>query len=344
VYFVNRMYKHFVLFIFSVLFLASCNSDNEECVFQPEDAAPVSLDFEMLQDSLVNISSKGSLVKFLTHHPALRDHIFRRAEYQDDSVFVNEIFNRLTNPHLDTLNLEIKRVFGDASTLKDQFEKAFSNLKYYYPDFTPPKVQTVISGLLDNDLLVTDSLIIVSLDYFLGRDAKYRPKMYDYLLRKYDPNDIVPSCMLIYGISNRFNKTEQSDQTVLADMVTYGKAFYFAKRMLPCEPDSVFIWYSPEEISGSRKNEDLIWARFIESEVLFSTNKKVKQDYLGERPITIQVGEKCPGRIGQWVGWRIVNKYSESHPEIKLPHLMSLDDAEKILQGSRYATLHKINR
>ena len=25
------------------------------------------------------------------------------------------------------------------------------------------------------------------------------------------------------------------------------------------------------------------------------TNHKVKQDYLGERPVTIQVGEKCPG-------------------------------------------------
>ncbi|HEX6224295.1 MAG TPA: gliding motility lipoprotein GldB [Chryseolinea sp.] len=331
------MSKYFVPFIFLLLVVAACNSEKEEaCVFQPEQSPPVSLSFEMLQDSLVNISSKGALIKFLTRHHALRDHIFRRAEYQDDSVFVNALYERLTNPHMDTLNFEIKRVFGDATTLKSQFEEAFANIKYYYPDFTPPKVQTVISGLLDNDLLVTDSLIIVSLDYFLGRDAKYRPKFYDYLLRKYDPNDIVPSCMLIYGIGSRFNKSQQNDQTVLADMITYGKAFYFAKHMLPCEPDSVFIWYTPEEISGSRQNEHLIWARFIESQVLFSTNKKVKQDYLGERPVTIQVGEKCPGRIGQWVGWRIVNKYAESHPEVTLPRLMALEDAQKIFKESRY--------
>jgi len=337
VYFVNSMYKHLALFIFPLLLFASCNSaDEEACAFEPENATPVSLDFEMLQDSLVNVSSKSGLIKFLTLHPALRDYIFRRSEYKDDSLFVTQLYDRLTNPHMDTLNLEIKRVFGDASVLKAQFEKAFSNLKYYYPDFTPPKVQTVITGLLDNDLLVTDSLIIVSLDYFLGRDAKYRPKFYDYLLRKYDPNDIVPSCMLIYGISNRFNKNQQNDQTVLADMMTYGKAFYFAKHMLPCEPDSVFIWYTPEEIHGSRKNEDLIWARFIESQVLFSTNKKVKQDYLGERPVTIQVGEKCPGRIGQWVGWRIINKYAESHPDLELPNLMSTEDAQKIFRDSRY--------
>ena len=91
-YFINSMYKNFVLFIFSLLLLASCNSDREErCVFEPEDAPTISLDFEMLQDSLVNLSSKNSLVKFLTAHPALRNYIFRRAEYQDDSVFVNEL-------------------------------------------------------------------------------------------------------------------------------------------------------------------------------------------------------------------------------------------------------------
>jgi hypothetical protein len=276
------------------------------------------------------------LVKFLTRHPILRDQIFRRDEFPNDSVFINELYARFTNQHIDTLLSEVNRVFGDGAGLKSEFEQAFSNLKYYYPEIRIPKIQTVITGLLGTDLLVTDSLIVVSLDFFLGRDGKYRPKMYDYLLRKYDPNDIVPSCMLIYGISDRINKNQPTDQTVLADMIVYGKAFYFAKHMLPCVPDSVFIWYTPQEISGSKKNEDLIWARFIESQVLFSTSNKVKQDYLGERPVTIQVGEKCPGRIGQWVGWRIVNKYAESHPGIDLPKLMNLNNAQQIFKESKY--------
>ena len=331
------MLRYLSWFAFSLLLLTSCDSETEEaCVFQPEVASKVTLDFEMLQDSLLNISSKNDLVKLLTRHPVIRDFIFRRDEYPNDSTFINELFDRFTNPHLDTLHAETKRVFGDGSSLKTEFEEAFSNLSYYYPNIRLPKIKTVVSGLLGTDLLVTDSLIVVSLDFFLGQGAKYRPKMYEYLLRKYDPSDVVPSCMLIYGISENFNKSEPKDQTVLADMIAYGKAFYFAKHMLPCVPDSVFIWYTPQEINGSRKNEDLIWARFIESQVLFSTNKKVKQDYLGERPATIQVGEKCPGRIGQWVGWRIISKYAETHPDITLPDLMRLEDAQKIFKESRY--------
>ena len=327
----------FVVIIIS-LGLVGCGDEKEACVFIPESPSAVDLTLQPLQDTLSNITSKDDLVRLFTKHPIIRDEIFRRAEYPADSIFVNEVYSRLTNPHFDTLLYETRRVFGDLSSLEAEFEEAFANLKYYYPDFTPPKIQTVVSGL-DTDLFVSDSLIVVSLDFYLGRGAKYRPKMYEYLLRRYDTNDIVPSCLLIYGISDRFNKTELTDKTVLADMIAYGKSFYFAKHMLPCVPDSVFIWYTPEEMNGSRKNEDLIWKRFVESQVLFSTNHKVKQDYLGDRPITIQVGEKCPGRIGQWVGWQIVKEYADGHPQTPLPKLMSANNAQKIFKESAYKPL-----
>lgn len=323
--------------VWLMLLAAGCTKEQDECVFKPETSdSKVTITVEQLQDSIVNIKSKDALVAFFTKQPLIRDYMFRRTEYPGDSVFLDELYSRFNNPHFDTLLSETKRVFGDGSGLKTEFEAAFSNVKYYYPDFTPPRIQTIITGL-DTDMLVTDSLIIVSLDFFLGRGARYRPKnVYNYILRKYDPDDIVPSAMLIYGIDGRFNKTDMNDKTVLADMVAYGKAFYFAKHMLPCTPDSTLIWYTPEEIRGSRANEDLIWARFIESNVLFATSHVVKKDYLGERPVTIQVGEKCPGRIGQWVGWRIVNKYMESHPDITLPQLMNTANAQQLFKESHY--------
>ena len=315
----------------------ACNHEPEQdgCVDAPAPDEKVTVHIEQFQDSLANPASKEALVGLLTRQPLIRDYIFRRTEYPNDSVFINELYNRFNNPHIDTLLSETKRVFGDLSGLEAEFSEAFSNFHQYYPNAKLPRIQTVISGL-DTDMLVSDSLIIVSLDFYLGGGAKYRPHVYDYLLRRYDPNDVVPSCMLVYGIGGRINKTNDGDKSVLADMVAYGKSFYFAKRMLPCVADSVFIWYTPEEVRGSRKNEDLIWARFIDSQVLFSTSHVVKKDYLGERPITIQVGEKCPGRIGQWMGWQIVNSYMEHHPDLTLPQLMGTADAQKLFNQSHY--------
>lgn len=331
------MLRMFILFTLTCCILAGCADESkDECVSSPEtDKIPLQLELQQLQDSIANLASKEEMVGLLTRHPLLRDYVFRRTEYPDDSVFINEIYKRLTNPGIDTLLMETKRVFGDLSGLKSEFEGAFRKIKYYYPDFVPPKVQTVISGL-DTDMLVSDTLIIVGLDFYLGKDGRFRPKMYDYLLRRYDPDDIVPTVMLIFGIRDDMNITDPSDKTVLADMVAYGKSYYFAKRMLPCVADSVLMSYSAEEIAGSRKNQDLIWARFIESQVLYSTSHVVKKDYLGDRPFTIQVGEKCPGRIGQWVGWQIVEKYMETHPEVTVPELMKMSDAQRLFRESRY--------
>ena len=123
---------------------------------------------------------------------------------------------------------------------------------------------------------------------------------------------------------------------MLAEMISYGKAYYFAKQMNPCVPDSVLIGYTSDEIRGSRSNENLIWSRLIEDQVLFSTSAQDKQKYIIERPKTLEVGEKCPGRIGQWVGWRMVQMYHENHPDKTLPDIMKDSDAQQMFKESGY--------
>lgn len=321
-----------------LLTLASCGGDRAEpCAFVPDTKdIRINLAWESLEDSLPAIQTKEQLVAFLTRHPIIRDEFMNRGAYPDDSVFINQNFNKFTNPHIDTLLMEAHRVFGDMSKLKEEFRQAFANLKYYYPDFQPPKIQTVITGF-DRDLFVSDSLVIVGLDYFLGKGAKYdNLNLYDYMKRRYHPGFIVPSLMLLYGFDGRYNRVDGQDRTMLAEMVAYGKAYYFAKQMTPCTPDSVLIGYTTEELQGSREFESLIWSRLIEDEVLFSTSMQDKQKYIIERPKTLEVGEKCPGRIGQWVGWQIVQSYHERYPEKTLPQIMAYENASKFFSDSGY--------
>jgi len=320
------------------LLLISCGQGREKkCAFIPDTSSiKVPLVFESLEDSLPAITTKEQLVAFLTRHPDTRDLFFNRQAYPDDSVFINRLFGRFSNPYIDTLLQETHRVFGNGEFIRQNFTQAYTNLKYYYPDFQPPRIQTLISGL-ETDLFATDSTIYVGLDYFLGNGAKYRPNdMYEYMLRRYTREFIVPSVMLLTGVDSRFNRTNEEDKTVLAEMIVYGKAYYFAKRMLPCVADTLLIGYTSQEWEGSVAYEHLIWSRFVQDEVLFSTSHLVKQRYIAERPKTVEVGADCPGRIGQWVGWRIVEKYMAEHPEVTLPQLMNNADATGIFKASGY--------
>lgn len=331
-----RIFPSIVLCI--VLF--SCSDKEQQCVEQPKTTTEVTLNWQPLDELFAEVKSKQEFVEMLAQYPVLRDNFLRRSEYPNDSVFINTLYDRFTNPHFDSLILESKRVFGDQNILRKEFEEAFTNLHYYYPNIPIPNIQTIVSGL-DTDLFVSDTLIIIGLDYYLGKGAKYRPVMYDYLLQGYTPENIVPSVLLLYGIDSRINATNEDDKTVLADMVAYGKSYYFAKRMLPCKPDSVFMNYSAKEWQDSYKNQDLIWYRLIEDKVFYATNSLVKQRYLGDRPNTIEVGPECPGRIGQWLGWQVVNSYMRSHEEVTLQQLMKMSDADKIFKESKYKAKRK---
>lgn len=331
------MNRSSLLFIAMLGFLAGCKPPKEECAFQPETSnIKIELNFTSLADSIVAIKTKQQLVDFFARHTAMRDVFFNRVGYPSDSVFINQLYQRFTNPSFDTLLMDTKKVFGDGSLLKQEFTEAFTNLRFYYPTFKLPRIETVITGL-ESDLFVSDTLIIVGLDHFLGKNSAYKLNMYEYMARRYTKEFVVPSAMLLLGIDSRLNIINPDDRTVLADMIAYGKAYYFAKHLLPCVPDSVFIGYASKEMDGVRENQDVIWKHLIDKEVFFSTSKLMKQKYLDERPTTIEIGDQCPGRVGVWIGWQIVNKFAKQNATAStLPKLMKMNDPQLILKNSKF--------
>jgi hypothetical protein len=320
----------------SLTLLWACASAPSECVEAPNVAGSLApMPWQPLHQQVAALSSQQQVVDFFSQHTALRDGFFSRAAYPSDSSFINQLYQRFSHPAFDSLLMETEKVFGDGEELRAQFQEAFTRMKYHYPEFRIPKVQTIISGL-ESDVWVSDTLVVVSLDYFLGPEARYRPHIYDYILQRYTKDFVVPAVLLLYGIGPTYNKVNLADKTVLADMIAYGKAYYFAKQMLPCVPDSVLMGYTREEMEGSRRYENLIWSRLVEDEVLYSTSHLVRQKYIAERPKTLEVGEKCPGRIGAWVGWQIVKKYADIHADTPLHELMMAADAEKLFRESGY--------
>jgi len=327
------MKKLIYILLLPVVFLFdSCSSD--KCDPAP-NVSDISMDIqiERLDQQLFSLKSKSEIKDFLDSHEGLKQGFFQVDQYPHDSVLVNSIYRIINDPHIDTLYQETQLEFQDLSDLETEFEQAFRYIKHYYPQFEPPKIQTVVSGLA-SDLLVTDSLIVIGLDYFIGSQATFTPvHLPNYILKRYQRPYIVPSIVLL--MSGRFNNTNYKDQTMLAEMVYYGKAHYFAKQMLPCTSDSLLIFYTSEEIRGVEENQNVIWANFIQNELLFETNHATKEKFLGERPKVYEIGDKCPGRIGRWIGWQIVEKYADQQ-DVGLKQLMQSTDAQKIFKESKY--------
>lgn len=328
--------KALSLYFFLIITLSACSSHTSCDDISKEELPYVKIEIERLESVILELKTEAALVDFVSANPVVSEVFLRSNEYPSNEIFYKELLQRFNNPYLDTLKTEVENEFKDISWLEEELSGAFSHLKYYYPDIQIPVVKTVATGF-DHDLHVTDSLIIIGLDYYMGKGAKYRPQgIYDYILKRYEKKFIVPSIMLLYGISSDFNSHNKEDNTVLSDMISYGKSFYFAKKMLPCTPDSTLIWYDQKEIEGINENQEIVWAHFIEKGLLFETSHLVKKKYLDERPKTFEIGTECPPRVATWLGWQIVKKYSSDKPKVSLQELMELSDAKAIFDESKY--------
>ena len=325
--------------------LYACSS---ECDKGPDvSGIGIEVHVKRLEQEMFNLKSNDEIVSFLNKNSWFSEKYLKRSSYPHDSVLINNIEVLITNEYLDTLYQECQEVFGDFSELKKDFESAFKSVKYYYPDFFIPEIYTVVTGfglaglqinIPTNDLFVSDSIIIIGIDYFLGEQARWRPPaeqgFYEYIVRRFTKEYIVPYSVM--SISKKYNKSDFKNSTLLAAMIYYGKLYYFTKQILPCIEDSIIIGYTSREFSDCYEIQDIIWAHFIKRELLYQTSPMIITKYTGERPYTAEIGKVCPGRIGRWLGWEIIKKYMIQNTGVTLQDLMEDTDAQKIFTLSKY--------
>lgn len=314
--------------LFVVLLLNSCAKRNE-----------IALD--RLDQTLFAAKSPEQIKAFLAQNPIITKLYLRPDDTASDSSIVAELHHRVNDPELNVLYEQVQNEFPatdtDGNGLAKQLGEAFANIKKSYPEFKAPRVVTMATGFMGPDMIVTDSLIVIGLDYFVGPKAKYRPRgpeFPQYILRRYSKDYIAPA--VIFALSDKYNASNRVDQTMLADMVYYGKGFVFTKAMMPTVADSLLIGYSDQQLTETYNAQDLVWAHFIDKQLLYETKPDVKERYMSERPFTAEIGSRCPGAIGRWVGWRIVGRYFDKQTTPSITDLMAEADAKKLFQESGY--------
>lgn len=314
------------------LWVSGCNFSSEKSPDLQNIRADVTV--ESLEDALFACQSVAEVQLFLNQHPYLSQVYFPDVAPQD-STLAPVLYEHIRNPALRGFKNEVDSLFGDKNReLRQPLEEAFKHIKYYYPQFKVPRVVTMVTGFMGSDLYISDSLIIIGLDYFGGPQATYRPQVYDYQLGRYQQAYLVPS--ILFFMADRYNRTDPGDKTLLADMVGYGKSFEFVKHCAPQTPDSLILGFSEKNLTRTYNSQTQIWAFVVENRLLYEKAALVKQKYVGERPFTPEIGPDVPGGIGRWLGWRIVSRYMTENPEVTLPELMNNPNAQQILQQSGY--------
>lgn len=252
------------------------------------------------------------------------------AQYTD-SVWVAKLQDSL---QVELLS-EVSTTFTDFSKEKEDLILLFKHIKYYFPDYVLPKVVTVISDVSYNSrIIMTDSLLLIGLDNYLGPEHKFYESFPKYISAGLDKQ------YLVSDVASSFAKQvvlKPKSRNFLAQMVYYGKELVVKDKLVPFITDAQKINYSEEQLIWAKVNEEQIWRNFIESEYLYSTDNKLAQRFLDPAPFSkfgLELDNASPGRVGRFIGWQIVRSFIEKNG-MTLQQMLPLS-AEEIFKKSNY--------
>ena len=103
-----------------------------------------------------------------------------------------------------------------------------------------------------------------------------------------------------------------------------------------CLPDykmSEILSYSDEQFAWCEEHEKRIWHSIVENKELYSTDWRTIMKYTQPAPFTNGYSQEySPGRLGVYMGWKIVSSFMNAHKELSLSELMAATDAQEIMR------------
>lgn len=314
------MKKYLLLVAFCVT-LFSC--DKKTAIEKVVEEIPLDIKVERF-DQVFFESKPADLKKIKTQYP------FFFPAGVPDSVWVNKI----QNPLWRELYAEVQKKYSDIEPVRSELITLFKHIKHYFPKTKTPKAITVIAEMdYTNKVIYADSLVIISLELYLGKDHKFYefPK---YIKQNFEQRQMMPD------VVSSFSTTKiniEKEKTLLNQMLYYGKQLYLKDLLLPEYTDAEKIGYTLEEINWCQENETYIWRYFLENDLLYSDESKLSSRFIAPAPFSkfyLEIDNESPGQVGAWIGWQIVRSYAANN-DVAVADLLKMN-AKELFEKSKY--------
>lgn len=248
-----------------------------------------------------------------------------------DSVW----FKKKNDTLFNELYSETQKQFKDVSALKADLTLLFKHIKYYYPNENPGKVITVLSEVdITNRVIYTDSIAIISLDTYLGKNHKFYVDFDSYTLSDFESDRIVVDLTESFAMQKI---APPQDRMFISQMVYWGKIMYMKEMLLPETSDALKMNYSEDQMKWIESNEAQVWKHFVESKYLYDNDAKLVARFIQRAPFSkfyLELDQESPGSVGVYIGWQIVRSYMKNN-NVTLQEL-TLKDAKTIFEQSKY--------
>jgi len=321
--------------------LCSCNKER----FFPDKMEPVEIEIVRFDSVILSLPTDSAglregLERVQQEDPyafaAFTDNVVG-VDYEDLDGVAAELglFLNDTVYGFKAVNQKAKEEFEDISYLKSCLNNAFTRTHYLYPEWELPTLYFMITGFQGNAFMLESTDFLIGVDMYLGSDFPYyNGVVYDYQKKMMNKDCIVGHVVMNYLY---YHLTYAPKQDRLLDRIIYqGKIHYMMHQLMPGRKPSYIIGWTDAEWAWCEKHEKQIWGVICDKQDLFSTVPMTVNSYVNDGPFTSEISQESPSKVGIWIGWQIIESYMKKHPETTIQQLMEMEDAQIILQESKY--------
>jgi len=314
--------KNKFFLLVSFLILTSCakkSSVNSDVINIPMEVNLQRFDQEFVETAPQNFQVLRQKYPFLLNTGATDSVWFQK---RNDTLF-QEIY------------AETQKQFSDLTELEKELKLLFQHIKYYFPNENPGRVVTLISEVdVMNRAIYADTLALISLDTYLGKDHKFYTDFDAYLLTDFEKERIVVDLAEHFAAQRTITP---QDRSFVSQMVYWGKIMYAKELLLPKASENLLMGYTQEQLDWVKANEAQVWKYFVEGKYLFDNDVKLVARFIQRAPFSkfyLELDQESPGSVGVFVGWQIVRSYMENN-SVTLQEMLLQDDST-IFEQSKY--------
>jgi hypothetical protein len=254
----------------------------------------------------------------------------------DDEHNLSLFFGFATDPRSKELLNDILEKYPNLKQLEKTFGESFARYNRMFDREIIPEIYTYISYLdYDNRVIFTDSALVIAIDMYLGADYEhYNAAAIPMYQRMRLEERFIPVDGMKAVAHHILEHSPQPLSTLLDRMILHGKVAYFLEKTLPNVDMATRFGYTAEQMNWCRKNEKMMWSYLVGERLLYEQDIFRYRTLVLESP-TVQAFPGSPGRVGHFLGYRIVKKYMENTGQT-MPELFAETNNQKILKESNY--------
>lgn len=304
-----------------LIFICSACSEKGRFYSKEAENLPLKVEIERFDRDFLLLDSASLQEKYPDFYPIYVRNILELPAHELENFRADSVVRGLF--------ADVEKEYSSVSDVEKTLTKAFKYYKYYFPEKQVPKVSFHVSGF--NQCVVTlQDRISVSADYYLGKDyPMYSSVAYQYevpyLTREHMPVDVMLGWLS--------SEIQTDDYRLLESMINHGKVMYLLEAFFPDYQMSEILSYTPEQFAWCEEHEQRIWHSIVENKELYSTDWRTIMKYTQPAPFTNGYSqEHSPGRLGVYMGWKIVSSFMKAHKNLTLSDLMATTDAQEIMR------------